>query len=152
MARLPRPNCRQVTSKYPALWFQGNNAGRSVTPAGSDTMSVLQVELPSELQSELRKLGSVDESHLAAWVTEAVLEKLAASKQQAYLEERAARGDRDGFRRVLGKVPQLEPAEEDRWYSGRIRGRCLRLISCIYTLFPSALSLQYRSSCRKASR
>jgi hypothetical protein len=78
-------------------------------------MSVLQVELPSELQSELRNLGLVDELHLAAWVAEAVREKLAASKQQAYLEERATRGDRESFRQVLGKVPTVEPAEEDRW-------------------------------------
>ncbi len=78
-------------------------------------MSVLQVELPSELQSELRNLGLVDESHLAAWVAEAVREKLAASKQKAYLEERAKRGDREGFVRALGKVPPVEPEEDDRW-------------------------------------
>jgi hypothetical protein len=78
-------------------------------------MSLLQVELPSELQSELRNLGLVDDARVAAWVAEAVREKLAAAKQLAYLEERAARGDRDAFRRVLGKVPPVEPAEEDRW-------------------------------------
>jgi N-acetyl-beta-hexosaminidase len=78
-------------------------------------MSVLQVELPPELQTELKNLGLVDESHLAAWIAEAVREKLAASKQKAYLEERAAHGDREGFRSVLGKVPQIEPVEEDRW-------------------------------------
>lgn len=78
-------------------------------------MSVLRVELPSELQSELEDLGLADEAHLAAWVAEAVRDKLAASKQLAYLEERAARGDRDAFRQVLAKVPAIEPAEEDRW-------------------------------------
>ncbi|HBI44531.1 MAG TPA: toxin-antitoxin system HicB family antitoxin [Planctomycetales bacterium] len=78
-------------------------------------MTVLQVELPSELQSELRELGLVDEPRLAAWVAEAVREKLAASRQLAYLEGRAARGDRDAFRQVLAKVPPVEPAEEDRW-------------------------------------
>jgi hypothetical protein len=78
-------------------------------------MSVLQVELPSELQSELRDLGLVDESRLAAWVAEAVREKLAAAKQLAYLEGRAARGDRDAFHQVLANVPPVEPAEEDRW-------------------------------------
>jgi hypothetical protein len=78
-------------------------------------MSILQVELPSELRLELRELGLVDEARLAAWVAEAVREKLAASKQRAYLEGRAARGDRDAFRQVLAKVPPVEPAEEDRW-------------------------------------
>ncbi len=78
-------------------------------------MNVLQVELPPELQSELREIGLVDESRLAAWVAEAVREKLAASRQQAYLEARAARGNREAFRQVLGKVPPVEPADEDRW-------------------------------------
>jgi hypothetical protein len=78
-------------------------------------MSMLQVELSVELQSELQELGLVDEAHLSAWVAEAVREKLAATKQLAYLEERAARGDREAFRRVLDKVSAVEPAEEDRW-------------------------------------
>ena len=78
-------------------------------------MSVLQVELPSEIRSELSELGLVEESHLAAWVAQAVREKLVASKQLAYLEARAARGNRDAFRQLLAKVPQVEPAEEDRW-------------------------------------
>ena len=78
-------------------------------------MSVLQVELPPDLQSELRELGLDDQSRLASWVAEAVREKLAAAKQLAYLEARAARGDRDAFRQVLAKVPPIEPVEEDRW-------------------------------------
>ena len=78
-------------------------------------MTVLQVELPSELQLELRELGLLDESRLAAWVAEAVREKLAASKQLAYLKGRAARGDRDAFRQVLANVPPVEPTDEDRW-------------------------------------
>jgi hypothetical protein len=78
-------------------------------------MSVLQVSLPPELQSELTELGLLDESALAAWVADAVREKLAAAKQLAYLEARAARGNRDAFHQVLAKVPAVEPAEEDRW-------------------------------------
>jgi hypothetical protein len=78
-------------------------------------MSVLQVELPSDIQSELRALGLVEESHLAAWVAEAVREKLATSKQLAYLKGRAARGEREAFRQVLDKVPPAELVDEDRW-------------------------------------
>jgi hypothetical protein len=78
-------------------------------------MSLLQVELPSELQLELRELGLVEEASLAAWVADAVREKLAASKQLAYLEGRAARGNRDAFHRALAKAPTGKPAEENRW-------------------------------------
>ena len=75
----------------------------------------MSLELPSELQLELEKLGLVDESRLAAWVVDAVREKLAASRQLAYLERRAARGNRDAFRQVLPEVPPTQPSEEDRW-------------------------------------
>lgn len=77
-------------------------------------MSAFMVELPSDLQEELRGLGLVEPAPLAAWVAEAVREKLAAAKQLAYLTERAARGNREAFRQVLAKVPAVEPAEEDR--------------------------------------
>lgn len=78
-------------------------------------MNAIHVELPLDLQSELREIGLVDETHLAAWVAEAVREKLAASRQQAYLDARASRGNREAFRRALGKVPAVPPADEDRW-------------------------------------
>ena len=66
-------------------------------------MSVLNVEIPSEIQSELSELGLVEQTRVAAWVVEAVREKLAASKQIAYLELRAARGNREAFHQVLQK-------------------------------------------------
>ena len=76
-------------------------------------MSVLHVELPPQVQSELTELGLIEESALAAWVADAVRQRLAAAKQLAYPEGRAARGDRDAFHQVLAEVPAVEPAAED---------------------------------------
>ena len=50
-----------------------------------------------------------------AFVTSAVAEKLAALMTEEYIAERAARGNREAFERVLAKVPDVEPAEEDRF-------------------------------------
>ena len=78
-------------------------------------MNAIHIELPPDLQSELREIGLADETRLSAWVAEAVREKLAASRQLAYLDARAARGNRETFRRALGKVPAVPPADEGRW-------------------------------------
>jgi len=78
-------------------------------------MSAIQIELPTELRSELEALGLTEEAHMAAWVADAVRLKLSAAKQLQYLEGRAARGNREAFQQVLAKVPPVEPVEEDRW-------------------------------------
>ena len=78
-------------------------------------MSAISIELPAELHRELTNLGLLDEPGVQEWVADAVRQKLAATKERTYLEERAARGNRDAFRRVLDKVPAVEPLEEDRW-------------------------------------
>lgn len=81
-------------------------------------MKSLQVTLPTDIGSEFEALGLTDESRIAEWVADAVRRKLSAEKQVKLLEERASRGDRDAFRRVLSKVPPAEPAIEDRLPNG----------------------------------
>jgi len=49
----------------------------------------------------------------AAWVEEAVREKLAAEAQVEFLEKRAAKGDRSAFERVLARVPDADPMPGD---------------------------------------
>jgi hypothetical protein len=81
-------------------------------------MKSIQVELPDGLGRELEALGLTDPSGIAEWVADAVRQKLNAEKQLKYLEARAARGDRDSYRKVLAKVPANEPALEDRRPNG----------------------------------
>ena len=77
-------------------------------------MKSIQLELPKDIGPEFEALGLTDESGIAEWVVDAIRQKLSAEKQLRYLEARAARGNRDEYRKVLAKVPAAEPAAEDR--------------------------------------
>jgi len=71
------------------------------------------VELPAELQAEVARRAGQQAGGEAAWVANAVREKLAACVQMEYLETRAARGTRDAYQQVLAKVPAVEPLPGD---------------------------------------
>jgi hypothetical protein len=77
-------------------------------------MKSIQVELPVDIQPEFEALGLTEASGIAAWVADAIRQKLSAEKQVRYLEARAARGNRDAYRKVLDRVPAAPPSEEDR--------------------------------------
>ena len=72
-------------------------------------MNSFVVELPSELQAEVARRASQKPGGESAWVADAVREKLAACAQLEYLENRAARGNRETYDRVLAKVPAAPP-------------------------------------------
>lgn len=76
-------------------------------------MSTLQVELPATLRAELAEDASRRGVSEAAWLEEAAREKLAATKEAAILAERAARGSRDEYLRVLRQVPTTLPVPGD---------------------------------------
>ena len=76
-------------------------------------MNKFVVELPAELQPEVARHASQKPGGEAAWVADAVREKLEAYKQLDYLESRAARGNREAYQRVLAKVPAVEPMPGD---------------------------------------
>jgi hypothetical protein len=76
-------------------------------------MNSFVVELPAELQAEVARRASQKASGESAWVAEAVREKLAACAQLEYLENRPVRGNRQGYERVLAKVPPAPPVPGD---------------------------------------
>ena len=78
-------------------------------------MSALSVRLPESLHKQVKTLAKDEGMSINAFVTSAVAEKLAALMTEEYIAERAARGNREAFERVLAKVPDVEPAEEDRF-------------------------------------
>jgi len=86
-------------------------------------MNGFVVELPTELQAEVARRAGQAPGGESAWVADAVREKLAACAQLEYLEGRAARGSREGFERVLAKVPATDPMPGDqRQASGLTNG------------------------------
>ncbi len=47
------------------------------------------------------------------FISTALAEKLSALMTLDYLDERAARGDRQRFERAMGRVPEVEAGRED---------------------------------------
>jgi hypothetical protein len=76
-------------------------------------MSAMVIDLPEDIRREVARRAGADPTREAEWVAEAVRERLAALAQMEYLEQRAARGSREAFDRVLDKVPAVPPVPGD---------------------------------------
>lgn len=77
-------------------------------------MSTISIRMPDYLHKRLRTMSEREHTSINQLVTLAVAEKLSAVETMEYLEERAARGNREDFDSVLAKVPDVEPPEYDR--------------------------------------
>jgi hypothetical protein len=70
--------------------------------------------VPESLLRQVRLLAEREGVTLEQFISSAMAEKAAAWMTVDYLEQRAARGNKEDFLRVLGKVPDVEPEEQDR--------------------------------------
>ncbi len=77
-------------------------------------MSTISLRLPDSLHKAARKLAEKENISLNQLITLALAEKMSALMTEEYLEERAKRGDRREFERVLAKVPDVEPEDYDK--------------------------------------
>ena len=77
-------------------------------------MSTLSVRLPESLHKQLKDLAAEEGVSMNQLIALAVAEKISALRTVSYLEERAARGSREKFERVLSKVVDREPDPQDR--------------------------------------
>lgn len=77
-------------------------------------MSTLSLRLPNSLHEEVKKLARREGISINQLVSTAVAEKLAALMTEEHLEQRARRGSKQKFQRVLRKVRSVPPEEEDR--------------------------------------
>ena len=80
-------------------------------------MSTLSLRIPESLHRELRELARREGVSINQVVSSAVGEKIASLKTLAYLQERAHRGKRHQFEKVLARVPDVEPDDADRFPS-----------------------------------
>ena len=78
-------------------------------------MSTVNVQLPDSLHEKMRELAARDHISVDQFITVAVAEKMSALLTGDYLHERARRGSRSRFERVLAKVPDVAPAPGDEW-------------------------------------
>jgi len=77
-------------------------------------MSTLNVNIPDSLRRRAESLAQDDGIPLDQFIATALAEKVAVLDADSYIRERAARGSREKFERVLSKVPDVEPERHDR--------------------------------------
>lgn len=76
-------------------------------------MSTISLRLPESLHNKVRELAKAEDVSINQLITTALAEKMSALMTVDYLEERAARGDRPGFERAMGKVKDIDPDGDD---------------------------------------
>ena len=74
----------------------------------------MSVRLPKYLHREIKKLAEEEGISMNQFIATAAAEKVSSLKTVEYLEERAERGSRENFERVLAKVPDVEAEEKDK--------------------------------------
>lgn len=74
-------------------------------------MSTISLRLPESLHRQVRELAKAEDVSINQLITTALAEKMSALMTVDYLEERAKRGSREKFDRVMAKVPDVEPDE-----------------------------------------
>jgi len=77
-------------------------------------MSTLSIRLPNSIHAHTKKLAREEGISINQFVASAVAEKLSALDTERYLSARAARGKKVNIKRLLAKVPDVPPSEEDR--------------------------------------
>jgi hypothetical protein len=77
-------------------------------------VSALRVQIPESLRKQLRVLAKRDKITVDQFISTAVAEKMSALMAESYLIDRAKRGSRAAYDRVLAKVPDVEPEARDR--------------------------------------
>lgn len=78
-------------------------------------MSAIEnLSVPESLLKQVRELAKKEGITLEQFVSSAMAEKAAAWMTVEYLQQRAARGDKQKFTQALSQVPDAEPIEQDR--------------------------------------
>lgn len=76
-------------------------------------MSNLSLRLPDSLHEKVRELAARDDVSINQFIATAVAEKAAALLTVEYIAERAKRGDRSTFDRILARIPRVPPVPGD---------------------------------------
>ena len=77
-------------------------------------MSTISLRLPDSLHRQVRILAEKESVSINQLITLALAEKTSALMTEDYLTERAKRGSREKFARVMAQVAKVEPEEYDR--------------------------------------
>ncbi len=75
-------------------------------------MSTVSLRLPNFLHKEVKNIAKEEGISINQFIATALAEKMSALRTEEYLEQRAARGDRNKFDRALSKVGNNHPLDE----------------------------------------
>jgi len=76
-------------------------------------MSRIELDLPASIHQAVQDAAKRDGISARQLIVNAITEKLAGLRPTAYLAERASRGSKNHFARVLAKVPARKPLKGD---------------------------------------
>jgi hypothetical protein len=77
-------------------------------------MSALSLRLPDSLHEEVKSLVKKEGVSINQFISSAVAEKISALLTESYLKERALKGDEGEFLKVMSRVPDVDPMNEDK--------------------------------------
>ena len=77
-------------------------------------MSSLRLRLPDSLHRHIKEFSEKEGVSINQFISTAVAEKMSALSTQSYLEERAKRGSKTKLKKLLKKVPAIEPEIHDK--------------------------------------
>jgi len=78
-------------------------------------MTPINIELPTPIHDRARTLATRDGVSLDQLIATALAEKMSALDEESYFNERAQRGSREAFDRVMAKVPARKPLPGDEF-------------------------------------
>jgi hypothetical protein len=76
-------------------------------------MSSLSLRLPDSLHRHIKEFSEKEGVSINQFISTAVAEKMSALSTQNYLEDRAKRGSKTKLKKLLKKVPAVEPEIHD---------------------------------------
>jgi hypothetical protein len=76
-------------------------------------MTRINIELPASVHERAKFLAKRDGISVDQFISTALAEKMSVLEAESYFRERAKRGTREAFDRVMAKVPARKPLKGD---------------------------------------
>ena len=77
-------------------------------------MSALSLRIPDSLHKRIKEIVKKDHVSINQFINSALAEKISVFFSEEYLTERAKRGNRKNYLRILDKVRKIPPQENDK--------------------------------------
>ena len=77
-------------------------------------MENLNLRIPDSYHAAVKEIAMQDNISINQFIVSAVAEKIASFETQKYLEKREDKASKQKFKKVLSKVPAIEPLEFDK--------------------------------------